>query len=205
MREAMLALNRTEIRAPVDGHVVQRRVQLGQRVAAGAPLKAVVPLDRVWVDTNFKESQLPNMRIGQTVELKTEIYGKDVVFNGTIKGLGAGTGAAFALLPAQNAKGDWIKVVQRIPVRIRLDAADLIEHPLRIGLSMHAKVMTGDTSGANLASAPTRARSEQLGAGNNRAAAAVDAAAQAIITRNLGSKTVDSPAQSVPIDKLSLQ
>ncbi|MGQ7844765.1 HlyD family efflux transporter periplasmic adaptor subunit [Granulosicoccus sp. 3-233] len=150
MRNAMLALERTEIRAPVDGHVAQRHVQLGQRVQTGSSLMSVIPLLDVWVDANFKESQLANMRIGQQVELEADIYGEDVHYTGTVQGLGAGTGAAFALLPAQNATGNWIKVVQRVPVRIRLDKAELAQHPLRIGLSMTARVDTDDTSGARV-------------------------------------------------------
>lgn len=150
MRNAMLALQRTEIRAPVDGHVAQRHVQLGQRVQTGSSLMSVIPLKDVWVDANFKESQLADMRIGQKVELEADIYGEDVSYSGTIQGLGAGTGAAFALLPAQNATGNWIKVVQRVPVRIKLEQNELEEHPLRIGLSMTARVDTNDTTGARL-------------------------------------------------------
>ena len=123
-----LALQRVALLAPTDGHIAKRGVQLGQRVAAGAPLMTLVALDQLWVDANFKESQLQSLRIGQPAELEADVYGKKVVFHGTVAGLGAGTGAAFALLPAQNATGNWIKVVQRVPVRISLDPKDLAAH-----------------------------------------------------------------------------
>lgn len=151
VREAYLALRRADLIAPVDGFVAKRSVQLGQRIAAGAPLMSVIALNDVWVEANFKESQLKNLRIGQPVELQADVYGKKVDYRGTIEGLGAGTGAAFALLPAQNATGNWIKVVQRVPVRIRLDAKELAEHPLRVGLSMDAKVDISNTDGRMLA------------------------------------------------------
>ena len=140
LREALLALRRTEIRAPLAGQVARRTVQVGQRVAAGAPLMAVIPLDQVWVDANFKEVQLRRMRVGQPVTLTADAYGSKVEYRGRIAGLGAGTGAAFALLPAQNATGNWIKVVQRLPVRIELERPLPAGHPLRVGLSMHATV-----------------------------------------------------------------
>lgn len=151
VREAALALQRAELLAPVDGYVAKRSVQLGQRVQAGAPLMSVVALSRVWVEANFKESQLQHLRIGQPVELVADVYGSQVRYRGQIEGLGAGTGAAFALLPAQNATGNWIKIVQRVPVRVTLDPAQLAEHPLRVGLSMVAKVDISDTRGAMLA------------------------------------------------------
>lgn len=151
VREAYLGLRRADLIAPVDGFVAKRSVQLGQRIAAGAPLMSVIALNDVWVEANFKESQLKNLRIGQPVELQADVYGKKVDYRGTIEGLGAGTGAAFALLPAQNATGNWIKVVQRVPVRIRLDAKELAEHPLRVGLSMDAKVDISNTDGRMLA------------------------------------------------------
>lgn len=153
VREAFLALKRDELLAPVDGYVAKRSVQLGQRVQAGAPLMSVIGLDDVWVEANFKESQLRNLRIGQPVELQADVYGKKVAYHGRIEGLGAGTGAAFALLPAQNATGNWIKVVQRVPVRIRLEGQELADHPLRVGLSMQAKVDVKDTGGRMLADA----------------------------------------------------
>ena len=151
LRDASLALRRTQLVAPLDGTVARRNVQIGARIAAGTPLMAVVPLDQVWVDANFKEVQLARMRIGQPVTLHADLYGGDVTYHGRIAGLGAGSGSAFALLPAQNASGNWIKIVQRVPVRIRLDAAELAKHPLRVGLSMAAEVDLHDTSGSLVA------------------------------------------------------
>ena len=151
VRESYLALHRADLLAPVDGFVAKRSVQLGQRVQAGAPLLSVIALNQLWVDANFKESQLKNLRIGQPVELLADVYGKKVEYHGTVDGLGAGTGAAFSLLPAQNATGNWIKVVQRVPVRITLDPKELAEHPLRVGLSMDAKVDVSKTDGRMLA------------------------------------------------------
>ncbi|QJY31746.1 HlyD family efflux transporter periplasmic adaptor subunit [Diaphorobacter sp. JS3050] len=156
VREAYLADRRTALPAPVDGYVARRTVQLGQRVAAGTPLMTIVPLREVWVDANFKENQLRNLRLGQRATLVADLYGKKVEYTGTVAGLGVGTGAAFALLPAQNATGNWIKVVQRVPVRIALDAGQLAEHPLRVGLSMNVSVDTQDRSGPALADAPRK-------------------------------------------------
>lgn len=154
LREAYIALKRSDLPAPLDGVVARRSVQIGQRVAAGAPLMSVVALDRLWVDANFKEAQLGGLRIGQPVTLSSDVYGRRVRFRGTVGGLGAGTGAAFALLPAQNATGNWIKIVQRVPVRILLDPADLAAHPLRVGLSMEVSVDVSDRRGRTLAEAP---------------------------------------------------
>ncbi|MBQ0930643.1 efflux RND transporter periplasmic adaptor subunit [Ideonella alba] len=154
LREAHLALQRVALVAPIDGHVAKRNVQLGQRVQAGTPLLTVVAMNQLWVDANFKEGQLKDLRIGQPAELTADVFGDQVVFHGRIAGLGAGTGAAFALLPAQNATGNWIKVVQRVPVRIALDPQELAAHPLRVGLSMEVNVDTRDPSGAQLAQAP---------------------------------------------------
>ena len=156
VREAALALERTHVTAPVTGVVARKGVQLGQRVNAGTPLLAIVELDDAWVDANFKEVQLRRMRIGQPVELTSDLYGDDVVYRGRIKGISPGTGAAFALLPAQNASGNWIKIVQRVPVRIELDPAQLAEHPLRAGLSMQVQVDLHDQDGPVLAG-PTSA------------------------------------------------
>jgi len=147
VRNAALALHRTQLRAPVSGVIVKRAVQVGQRVAAGAPLMGLVPLDDVWVDANFKEVQLRNMRVGQPVTLHADLYGGHVEYRGSVAGLSAGSGSAFALLPAQNASGNWIKIVQRIPVRIVIDPQDLKDHPLRVGLSMTVEVNVHDTSG----------------------------------------------------------
>lgn len=154
VREAYLALQRTRLIAPVDGFVAKRGVQLGQRVAAGSPLLTVVDLHKLWVDANFKESQLADLRMGQKVELTADVYGDKTVYEGHVVGLGAGTGAAFALLPAQNATGNWIKVVQRVPVRISLESEALKQHPLRVGLSMDVKIDIRDQDGLALANAP---------------------------------------------------
>ena len=140
--QAQVDLARTTVRAPVDGVVAKRSVQIGQRVQAGTPLMSVVPLQDMYVDANFKEVQLPKVRTGQTVELHADLYGKDVTYTGTVVGFSGGSGAAFAAIPAQNATGNWIKVVQRLPVRIQLNAQELAEHPLRVGLSMTATVDT---------------------------------------------------------------
>jgi membrane fusion protein (multidrug efflux system) len=140
VRNAYLTLSRTELPAPVSGFVARRNVQLGQRVGPGSALMAVVPLDEVWVDANFKEPQLAHMRVGQPVALTADLYGAHVVYHGRVAGFGAGTGAAFSLLPAQNATGNWIKIVQRVPVRVSLDPRELSAHPLQVGLSMKADV-----------------------------------------------------------------
>jgi membrane fusion protein (multidrug efflux system) len=151
VRNAYLTLARTELPAPVPGFVARRNVQLGQRVSPGTPLMAVVPLDQVWVDANFKEPQLARMRVGQPVTLTADLYGGHVVYHGRVAGFGAGTGAAFSLLPAQNATGNWIKIVQRVPVRIALDPHEIAAHPLQIGLSMKADVdVKGGADGARL-------------------------------------------------------
>ncbi|KVO65119.1 hemolysin D [Burkholderia ubonensis] len=150
VRDAYLANARNTLPAPVTGYVAKRSVQVGQRVSPGTPLMSVVPLNAVWVDANFKEVQLNHMRIGQPVELTADIYGSSVVYHGKVVGFSAGTGSAFSLLPAQNATGNWIKVVQRLPVRIELDPKDLEKHPLRIGLSMQVDVNIKDESGNQL-------------------------------------------------------
>ena len=157
VREAYLSYARTALPAPVSGFVARRAVQVGQRVGPGAPLMTVVPLDQVWVDANFKEGQLPNLRAGQPVQVVADAYGGSVVYRGKVAGFGAGTGSAFALLPAQNATGNWIKVVQRVPVRIALDPAELRQHPLQIGLSMEVTIDTHDRTGERL---PKVARSD---------------------------------------------
>jgi membrane fusion protein (multidrug efflux system) len=154
LREAWLAVQRAALPAPVDGFVARRTVQLGQRVAAGMPLMSIIPLNQLWVDANFKEVQLRNIRIGQSVKLTADLYGKKVEYTGVVAGLGMGTGAAFALLPAQNATGNWIKVVQRVPVRVTLDAAQVAQNPLRVGLSMLATVDVSKQDGKMLADAP---------------------------------------------------
>lgn len=152
LRAAYLDDVRTSIVAPVDGYVAKRSVQLGQRLAPGTPLMAVVPLREVWIDANFKETQLTNMRIGQPVEIRADVYGGAVTYKGKVESLGVGTGSAFSLLPAQNATGNWIKIVQRVPVRVFFtDPKQLEEHPLRIGLSTKVSVDLHDQNGPLLA------------------------------------------------------
>jgi membrane fusion protein (multidrug efflux system) len=173
-----------QIVAPVDGVVAQRTVQIGQQVQAGAPVMSVVTLEAVWIDANFKEVQLARMRVGQPVEVRADIYGGAVVYHGRIEGLGAGSGSAFALLPPQNASGNWIKIVQRVPVRIALDPRELAAHPLRVGLSVAAKVDVRDTSGPVVTT--------KVGAGSITAVAgdgdrqAVDALIAQIVRANSG-------------------
>jgi membrane fusion protein (multidrug efflux system) len=144
LAQAQVNLARTVIRAPVDGIVSRRQVQVGQRVQPGAPLMVVVPIGAAYVDANFKEVQLANVRPGQPVRLVSDLYGEDVVYRGKVVGFSGGTGAAFAVVPAQNATGNWIKVVQRLSVRISLDPAELARHPLRVGLSMTAEIDVAD-------------------------------------------------------------
>jgi membrane fusion protein (multidrug efflux system) len=156
VERAWLTLQRTSIHAPVSGYIARRPAQLGERTASGNPLLSIVPLERLRVEANFKEVQLSHMRIGQPVRVVADLYGGRVEYKGTVAGLGLGTGAAFALLPAQNATGNWIKVVQRVPVRVALDAHDLVAHPLRIGLSTRARVDIRDDAGPQLAQAPRR-------------------------------------------------
>jgi membrane fusion protein, multidrug efflux system len=151
LRNIALSLDYMRIVAPVDGEIAQRTVQLGEQIAAGTPLMAVVPLDDAWIDANFKEVQLKRMRIGQPVDVTADMYGSGVVFHGRVVGLSAGSGSAFALLPPQNASGNWIKIVQRVPVRIALDPRELKEHPLRVGLSVSATVDVRDQSGSLVA------------------------------------------------------
>ncbi|WP_250522977.1 MULTISPECIES: HlyD family secretion protein [unclassified Caballeronia] len=153
VRDSYINYARNTLPAPVTGYVAKRSVQVGQRVSPGNPLMAIVPLNAVWVDANFKEVQLKHMRIGQPVELTADLYGSGVVYHGKVVGFSAGTGSAFSLLPAQNATGNWIKVVQRLPVRIQLDPKELDAHPLRIGLSMNVDVTIKDEQGGQLGNA----------------------------------------------------
>ncbi|MCW2313552.1 HlyD family efflux transporter periplasmic adaptor subunit [Rhodoferax antarcticus] len=190
LREAFLATQRATLLAPVDGYVAKRTVQLGQRVAAGTPLMSVIALSRVWVEANFKEVQLRNIRIGQPVTLVADQYGSKVSYSGTVSGLGAGTGAAFSLLPAQNATGNWIKVVQRVPVRIALDATQLTEHPLRVGLSMTAEVDVSKTDGLALADVPQVALSQPAVLPTDGAA---EQLVQRVIAANLGQAAPGKP------------
>jgi membrane fusion protein (multidrug efflux system) len=189
VREAYLALQRVELPAPVTGQVAKRTVQVGQRVAPGTPLMSVIPLDQVWIEANFKEVQLREMRIGQPVKLRADLYGNKIEYDGHVAGLGAGTGAAFALLPAQNATGNWIKVVQRVPVRVELDQKQLADHPLRVGLSMEATVDIAQQTGAPVLSgnAPrASSRTDVFEAQNGEA----DRLVSDIIATNIGKSVV---------------
>jgi membrane fusion protein (multidrug efflux system) len=184
--QAWLAVRRNAIVAPVSGYVAKRSVQVGGRVTPGTPLMSVVPLDQLWVDANFKESELRNIRTGQPAEIEADLYGGKVTFHGKVVGMSAGTGSAFSLLPAQNASGNWIKVVQRVPVRISLDPQELHDHPLRIGLSTAVTVDTHERNGPMLGSPisgtpiyQTQALSQPMGE--------ADRSADAIIARNLNS------------------
>jgi membrane fusion protein (multidrug efflux system) len=185
VREAYLALRRVELPAPVDGTIARRSVQLGQRVQPGAPLMSLIALNQLWVDANFKEPQLRTLRIGQPATLVADVYGKQVEYHGRVVGLGAGTGSAFSLLPAQNATGNWIKVVQRVPVRIALDVEELAEHPLRIGLSMVATVDVREQGGKTLADTPRAGAATQTTVFDPVDGAA-DAAVHRIIAAQLG-------------------
>ena len=150
LKQAWLNLERTKIRSPIKGYVARRNAQVGQAVSVGGALMAVVTTDQMWLDANFKETQLTHMRIGQPVEIHFDLYGKDKTFNGKVVGIEMGTGSAFSLLPTQNATGNWIKVVQRVPVRIELDPQQQAENPLRIGLSATVKVNVSDSQGETL-------------------------------------------------------
>lgn len=186
-RSAWIAAQRNRVVAPVTGYVAERSVQLGQHIEPGQALLTVIPLNALWVDANFKEVQLRDLRIGQPAEVESDLYGGSVIFHGRIMGMAAGTGAAFALLPAQNASGNWIKVVQRVPVRIAIDDKDLARHPLRVGLSATVTVDTTDQSGPVLApdvidqfAGDTNVYAEDLNKAN--------AEAEAVIRRNLGAQ-----------------
>ncbi len=180
-RRAAITRSHMHVVAPIDGVVAQRTVQLGQQVSAGMPLMAVVPLDRVWVDANFRETQLRDLRIGQAATVTADMYGDDLVYHGHVIGLGAGSGNAFALLPPQNASGNWIKITQRVPVRIALDKGELRRNPLRVGLSVNAIVDTADRSGT-MVGRPAAAAYKGLATGQGDAA--VDAKIRQIIAAN---------------------
>jgi membrane fusion protein (multidrug efflux system) len=183
VRRAAISRAYMNIGAPLSGVVAQRTVQLGQRVAPGTPLMAVVPLDSLWVDANFRETQLQHLRVGQPATIKADIYGGKIVFHGKVLGLGAGSGNAFALLPPQNASGNWIKIVQRVPVRIALDPKELAKNPLRVGLSVNVTVGTSDRSGSTVAGsmAPAGGVQQSIDGGPQ-----VDARIRQIIAENMG-------------------
>jgi membrane fusion protein (multidrug efflux system) len=179
---AWLAARRNAIVAPVTGFIAKRSVQVGSRIAPGAPLLSIVPLDRLWIDANFKESELRAIRVGQAATIEADIYGSKVAYHGKVVGLGAGTGSAFSLLPAQNATGNWIKVVQRVPVRIALDPKELQAHPLRIGLSTTVDVDISEQGGSVLGAVASQAYSTSvLAQPLEQARQATDA----IVARNL--------------------
>ena len=184
VRLAAINLAYTDLKAPMAGVVAQRTVQLGQRVAPGTPLMAVVPLDSLWIDANFRETQLADLRVGQPVAIKADIYGRAITFHGKVLGLGAGSGNAFALLPPQNASGNWIKIVQRVPVRIALDPAELRKTPLRIGLSVDVTVDTTNRSGAFVGASKAPAGGVQASVDGGPA---TEARIRDIIARNIGS------------------
>jgi membrane fusion protein, multidrug efflux system len=200
LRSAWLASNRTRILAPIDGYVVRRSVQLGQQVNPATPMLAIVPLERVWIDANFKETQLEKIRIGQPVRVTADIYGSKFRFHGRVLGLAAGTGAALAVLPAENATGNWIKIVQRLPVRIGLDPNELKAHPLFLGLSTDIDIDAHDLNGASLSAQPAwpaDLRTDVYGAQD----AGVDQEMQKILDENLkGVRPLDTPdvARAVP-------
>jgi membrane fusion protein (multidrug efflux system) len=185
VRTAWLAAARTKVLAPVSGYVVSRAVQLGQQVSASTEMLAIVPINSVWIDANFKEDQLRDLRIGQPVDVKADIYGARVKYHGKVLGLNAGTGSALAILPAQNASGNWIKIVQRLPVRIGLDPEELAQHPLFLGLSTTVHVDTSDLGGASLSEKPVWAAASDTPAYSYQLAGAEDEI-NAIVARNLG-------------------
>jgi membrane fusion protein (multidrug efflux system) len=184
VREAVLAVERSRIAAPVSGMIAQRTVQLGRRVAPGDRLMAVVPLDQLWVDANFKEVQLKGVCPGQSATVTADIYGKSVVYHGRVEDIEAGTGAAFALLPAQNATGNWIKVVQRVPVRVSIDQTDLTCHPLRIGMSTKVEIKTGPCDPQSAAN--RKPKIDDASALYDAQAAAADARVAEIIAASTG-------------------
>jgi membrane fusion protein (multidrug efflux system) len=182
LRQAAVVLGHMKLYAPVNGVIAQRTAQLGQQVAPGTPLMAVVPISDVWIDANFKEDQLEDMRIGQPVTVKTDIYGGSVTYHGKVVGLGAGSGSAFALLPPQNASGNWVKIVQRVPVRIALDPQELHSHPLRVGLSVTVSVDVGNTSGQAIGL--TQPQRVMQSSPNDGGGPALDALIQRILRQN---------------------
>ncbi|MGO4414140.1 membrane fusion protein, multidrug efflux system [Cupriavidus sp. OV038] len=195
LRSAYLAFARSTMPAPVTGYVAKRSVQVGQRVSPGTPLMAVVPLDQVWVDANFKEVQITHMRIGQPVELEADVYGSKVKYTGHVAGFSAGTGSAFSLLPAQNATGNWIKVVQRLPVRIALDPQQLKDHPLRVGLSMNVTVdVRKEEGGAMLSASAAKPLQTDV---YDKVAQDADELIAKIISLNNGGRTSAAP-QAAP-------
>ncbi|MDY7575541.1 HlyD family efflux transporter periplasmic adaptor subunit [Actimicrobium sp. CCI2.3] len=203
VQSAYLAVARTSLPAPITGYIAKRSVQVGQRVAAGMPLLSIVPLDSLWIDANFKEVQIARMRIGQPVTLHSDVYGSKFNYHGKVVGLSAGTGSAFALLPAQNASGNWIKIVQRIPVRISLDPAELAERPLRLGLSMQVEVDIADHAGTSLTSAAaTRTEPVYQTAAFDKAGSDGHLLISRIIAENSADKVADKAADKRAPEKV---
>jgi membrane fusion protein (multidrug efflux system) len=196
VRTAWLAAARTKVVAPVSGYVVSRAVQLGQQVSATTEMLAIVPIDSVWIDANFKENQLRDIRIGQPVEVKADIYGGHVRYHGKVLGLNAGTGSALAVLPAQNASGNWIKIVQRLPVRVGLDPTELAEHPLFLGLSTSVHVDTHDRNGTSLSEKPVWPAASNTPAYQYQMSGAEDEI-RAIVSKNLGRNAATSTSSQV--------
>jgi membrane fusion protein (multidrug efflux system) len=189
LRNAWLAAARTRVVAPMSGYVVRRSVQLGQQVTPSTEMLAIVPLDSVWIDANFKENQLGKLRIGQPVQVSADMYGSHVQYHGKVLGLSAGTGSSLAVLPAQNASGNWIKIVQRLPVRIGLDPNELEQYPLFLGLSTAIEVDIHDQGGAPLSKQPVWQSSLNTDAYASQDAGA-DAEIKAIVAKNLATGTV---------------
>jgi membrane fusion protein (multidrug efflux system) len=185
-RDAWIAAQRNSIVSPIAGYVAERSVQLGQRITPGQALLTVIPLQDLWIDANFKEVQLRHLRLKQPVEIRSDLYGGSFIFHGQVEGVSAGTGAAFSLLPAQNASGNWIKVTQRVPVRIHVNPDDLAKHPLRVGLSTTVTVDTTSQDGDVLAAEPESGLPESSTAIYTQDQGKADAEADALIQRNLG-------------------
>ncbi|HEX4173402.1 MAG TPA: HlyD family efflux transporter periplasmic adaptor subunit [Acetobacteraceae bacterium] len=196
VRTAWLAAARTKIVAPVSGYVVRRAVQLGQQVSPSTEMLAIVPIDSVWIDANFKENQLRDLRIGQPADVEADIYGSRVKYHGKVLGLNAGTGSALAVLPAQNASGNWIKIVQRLPVRIGLDPRELAQHPLFLGLSTTVHVDTHDLTGASLSQKPVWSAALDTPAYADQMSGADDAIRR-IVARNLGKDAATASSLNV--------
>jgi membrane fusion protein (multidrug efflux system) len=195
LRQAYVNLERTRLRAPVTGYVAQRTVQLGQQVAPGQALLAIIPLDQIWVEANFKETDLAEMRVGQPARVSSDLYGGGVEYRGTVLGISPGTGSVFELLPPQNATGNWIKVVRRVPVRIGLNAKDVQAHPLRLGLSMEVSVNVTDASGPVLgeaAAGQTRYRTDVYRTEDKQ----LDRLIEKIIRKNSGAGSPPAPPES---------
>jgi membrane fusion protein (multidrug efflux system) len=199
VRNAYLNFSRVNVTAPITGFVSKRSVQVGQRIAAGTPMMAIVPLQQIWIDANFKESQLKHIHLGQAVEVVADAYGSDVVFHGVVQGFSAGTGSAFSLLPAQNATGNWIKVVQRVPVRVALDPEEVKAHPLRVGLSTTATVDLRSES--KIKPATTDYQTDIY----KDLSAQADVIVRRIISQNAGPAGVASNADITDADRMSMK